>query len=383
LLLNFARVLLPLLHFLRINFPTMKKVIPIVVLLLVSRFAVAEVTFEKLTLKEAVAKAAAEKKIVMVDFFTTWCGPCKMLDKQVYQGYKEFGDYAEKRFVAIKLDAEKEGLDDAKTFKITAYPSVLFVDASGKEIDRVVGFDEPASYLQEVKNVVEGRSTIEYLIEQSKKNPKDLDLLLKIAEKYQYKSELEKAVSYFKQARSLAAATNSPLTEQIYMMLARATYRTNLEDADAYLAAYPNGTGTSSVYAMKADYYKRNKDPKQQFEMLDKAVAVVGEQYAKDPKAKQSYAMILNNYAWAAAAAKVNLPKALEHAKLAKSLTDGQNAGYLDTLAEVYFTMGNTNQAVAEEEVALQLDPTNDELKKQLEKFKSASSSQKAKPNSQ
>jgi len=44
-----------------------------------------QIQFEDLSLMEAVLKAKTEDKAVFVDVYTTWCGPCKNLDKQTFQ----------------------------------------------------------------------------------------------------------------------------------------------------------------------------------------------------------------------------------------------------------------------------------------------------------
>lgn len=50
------------------------------------------VLFEDMTTEQAVEKAKAEDKYVFVDVYTNWCGPCKMMDNQVFP-MKEVGDY--------------------------------------------------------------------------------------------------------------------------------------------------------------------------------------------------------------------------------------------------------------------------------------------------
>lgn len=88
--------------------------------------------------QSAFTKARQKNQIVMIDFFTTWCGPCKLLDKNIYQS-SAFKAYTEK-MVCYKIDAEKgEGIDLANKYNVRAYPSVVFVDASGNEIERKIG----------------------------------------------------------------------------------------------------------------------------------------------------------------------------------------------------------------------------------------------------
>lgn len=59
------------------------------------------------TYEEALQKARAEGKQIFVDVYTSWCGPCKMMAKNVFTR-QEVGDYYNNKFVCLKLDAEKE-----------------------------------------------------------------------------------------------------------------------------------------------------------------------------------------------------------------------------------------------------------------------------------
>ena len=69
--------------------------------------------------------------MVFVDFYTDWCGPCKVMAKDVFP-QKQVGDYFNAKFVCLKLNAEKEGRELAKRFKVTAYPTFIVVDTDEK-----------------------------------------------------------------------------------------------------------------------------------------------------------------------------------------------------------------------------------------------------------
>ncbi len=122
-------------------------------------FALAEGQFAKLSLAEALAKAGEGKKVVMVDFFTTWCGPCKKLDAETWTDVRVNGWLAE-HAVAIKLDAEKEK-DAAKQHKIGAYPTMLFLKPDGTEIGRMVGFRSADAFLREAADLLAGKSRVD------------------------------------------------------------------------------------------------------------------------------------------------------------------------------------------------------------------------------
>ncbi len=83
------------------------------------------IQFEESTFNEALAKAGQEKKLLFIDCYTTWCGPCKMLSKIVFPN-DTAGAFFNKHFINLKMDMEKgEGKTLSKTFRITSYPTLL------------------------------------------------------------------------------------------------------------------------------------------------------------------------------------------------------------------------------------------------------------------
>ena len=81
----------------------MKNILLIIAAILISSSAFAQgIEFEKGTFAEALAKAKAESKMVFMDCYTVWCGPCKKLSSDIFP-QKVVGDYFNNNFVSIKL----------------------------------------------------------------------------------------------------------------------------------------------------------------------------------------------------------------------------------------------------------------------------------------
>ncbi len=128
----------------------MKKIVITIGLLVVISFAMAQTDFRHITYDEAIVAAKAENKMIFMDFYTVWCGPCAMMAKQVFP-QKEVGDYLNARFVCIKLDAEKEGTDLAQRYNVKAFPTFIVIDAEGKELMRKVGSASAQGFLAEME----------------------------------------------------------------------------------------------------------------------------------------------------------------------------------------------------------------------------------------
>ncbi len=92
------------------------------------------------TWKEIKAKAEKENKLIFMDAYAEWCGPCKKMAKDVFT-QKEVGDHFNAKFVNVKMDMEKgEGIGLSQDFGIQAYPTLLFINSDGDVVHRAVGY---------------------------------------------------------------------------------------------------------------------------------------------------------------------------------------------------------------------------------------------------
>lgn len=109
------------------------------------------------TWAEAQEKAKSEEKLIFVDAYASWCGPCKRMAAQVFPQEK-VGSFFNANFVNLKIDMEKpENAEFAGKYPVSAYPTLMFLDATGKVVQKAVGAKD-ADQLLEFAQKVLGRA---------------------------------------------------------------------------------------------------------------------------------------------------------------------------------------------------------------------------------
>jgi thioredoxin-related protein len=151
-------------------------------ILLISLFFVASLmTAQKInwmTMDEALAAQENEPKKIIMDVYTSWCGPCKLLDKNTF-GNQTVADFINENYYPVKFNAE--GPDEityqdftytnpnyqparkgrnathffADALKLRGYPSIVFFEENGTLIQAVPGYKTPQQleiYLKMIAN---------------------------------------------------------------------------------------------------------------------------------------------------------------------------------------------------------------------------------------
>lgn len=117
-------------------------------LLVIPLFGQTEVDFLYNNLGKAQRTAAKENKVIFVDGYTTWCGPCKWMDAEVFAD-PTVAKFFNNSFVNLKMDLEDgEGLDFAKRYMPEAYPTFYFLSAEGDVLHKALGAFDAKSLME-------------------------------------------------------------------------------------------------------------------------------------------------------------------------------------------------------------------------------------------
>lgn len=165
--------------------------------MLSSAFVLAEgIEFFDGTWEEVLEEAEKQDKMIFVDCYTTWCGPCKKMSKQVFT-LAEVGDFYNDHFINFKVNMEKgEGPELKGKWKVKAYPTMLYTSASGEIVHRFEGARKP-----------------EIFIEEGRKSMADINKAADMAAQYEAG---ERSPDFLLNYASMAKITGQPEAEAVF-----------------------------------------------------------------------------------------------------------------------------------------------------------------------
>ena len=103
-----------------------------------------EINFSTSTFDEALKEAKKTGKLIFLDAYTDWCGPCKKMSAHTFTD-ENVAKLFNSKFINLKIEMEKNpiGPELSRKYSIRAYPSLLFIDGDGKVVKYVVGYQNP------------------------------------------------------------------------------------------------------------------------------------------------------------------------------------------------------------------------------------------------
>ncbi len=344
--------------------------------------------FQNSNWTEVLDKAATENKLIFVDAFTTWCGPCKQMVKEVFPK-KEVADFYNKSFINYTIDMEKgEGPKLAQTYKVALYPTLLFIASDGSLVHRAAGFHNAEQLIELGNAAMDPSRQLSKMEERFDKGDRDPDFLkqyielraatfdgshVPVAEAYMetqkswntpdnrsfifkymggidsklFEHLVQNRVDYIQQFGE--DAIKEKVREIVFSEISKRSTGDNLlpisEVKALYQKAYPSKAG-QLVSEYKMSYYRSQGDRKN--------FAKAAIKYYKKYPSKN--AIELNEIAWTFYSV-INKKKYLKKAlKWAQKSTQIEPAYYNhDTLAALYYKLGKKEKAMSAVEKAIEL----------------------------
>ena len=143
------------------------------------------ITFEtNLSWEQVKTKAKTESKYIFLDAYTTWCVPCKMMEKDVYPN-DTIGLFMNEKYISVKVQMDSTGRDNEqvkkwyddvraikKEYKIEGFPSFLFFNPDGTLIYKDIGYKNVPAFLKLINNALDPQNILYYSLMEDYKNGK-------------------------------------------------------------------------------------------------------------------------------------------------------------------------------------------------------------------
>lgn len=123
------------------------------------------------------AQAAHDHKFIFVDCYATWCGPCKMMDRDIYP-LSDVGQIANTNFISVKVQMDTSKKDDTFTkswyadahalqrkYNVGAFPTYLFLSPEAKLVHQGQGLKEPKEFIRLLKDAINPRMQVYAMME--------------------------------------------------------------------------------------------------------------------------------------------------------------------------------------------------------------------------
>ncbi|AFD06583.1 thioredoxin family protein [Solitalea canadensis] len=355
------------------------------------------------TVKETFAKAKQENKLIFVDCYTSWCGPCKWMEKYVFTN-DTAASYYNKTFVNYKLDMEKgEGIDFRKQYGVNSFPTYLFLDANGKLVHKAAGRMPTTEFVSIAQKTSDPKETSSSLESRYNNGDKSAGFLFKYITSLK-NSNREKALLVYKELVAQTADKNLltdegweliklyPLDEESRLykfLMANKTHfvsKYGSDEVDKIQKTAVERALNAAIYKNDKDSFFKRLDTYRQDKNADESTAAEMELmyylYSKDypsfikQASQYSQTVLKKNDAKLSFVARYCLnsteeTEALQQAcAMAHQATElnGKEFSNYSTYAELCYKLNNKNEALRAAQISLQvLGDENPKAKKRVE----------------
>ncbi len=181
---------------------------------------------------EGALRAAAEKNtLVFVEFNTDWCSWCRRLESETLSNRDVRAELS--KLVSIQLNAETDGAEAAREFGVESYPTMIFLEPSGEEVERIVGYLPPEKFVEEVRRIRTG-DTLYACLQKLADDPTDIDTIRRAVEGLLERSDPEGAITRIKHFHAESAHDHEVCEKLMFEAGRDLHYRVYLRAAKLY-----------------------------------------------------------------------------------------------------------------------------------------------------
>lgn len=340
------------------------------------------IKFGKQSFAQTLEQAKKENKLIFLDAFASWCGPCKLLDKNVFPK-KEVGDYFNANFLNLHIDMEKgEGIEIAKKYSIYSYPTLLFIDGDGKVVYKAAGYMSPQELISIAKEAVNPENTLENKIAKFEAGEKDPEFLMGLI-KNTYSSDFSLAqkvatryfqtrtdATYSKEEAGMLLFFTKTIDDELYKIFTAKKAELSTQIPESYLVEYDKQLKLNTVLQKSFDANTQSineqvflaegtriygeKETKQLLNKINMDLFFTQKKYDDYAKSALNYYQNpkdfatdeLNNVAWNFYLYVTDKTLLTQVTQLClEGIKKEENSQNTDTLANVYYKLGDNKNA--------------------------------------
>jgi len=381
--------------------------------------------------KQVLTKAKTENKIVFIDCYTTWCGPCKEMERSVYP-LEKVGKYFNDKFISVKAQMDTSQKDDdaiknwyadahyiQEQYKVDAFPTFLFFTADGKLLNRATGAETADDFLGLAASVIDPKKQYYFVLDKFKQGKRDLSemsylahtgVLLgdtaqsnEIAKEYvrhlkkedcltksniQFLNDFTKSSKdkgfdlFYRQADSINRVMDDDTYAQglVQSIIYKEMVLPRLEELNSSSSS-PDWNAIASAIQKKYNIYYAERlitaartswgGKHKNWPEYTKYMVLYMEKFGSKTNTGLMPSYTLNNYAWEIfqySQDKKELMAALSWSS--KAVMMHPTANWMDTYANILYKLGQDKLSTKWEEVAIKLAPDDKSIKTNLEKMK-------------
>ncbi|WP_417369555.1 thioredoxin family protein [Gelidibacter japonicus] len=356
---------------------------------------------------EALTIASKENKLIFIDFYTTWCAPCKKLDKLVFQN-DSIKQILKKDIILLKYNAENDTVFNlSKKHHVSSYPSGLILHKDGYILNRKYGF--PGEDFKSLSNNV-----LAFINESVNLNKKD-----KILKGYSNKIDASKYPKFYvdyinrtntkinpSEVNDYFNATKDIFSEEYFSTLLYFAYNasdnianTTLENRNKYLTLYGKTDVETLMYFLTSGKFERaikEKNRKKYEEAVSFAKTGLSKEWTDDilPSFEKDYLKAqnkwnevfeinktlkdngkfdngyVNNFCWQVYQGCDDKEVIQKSLKWMEEVTDEEPTyEYLDTYAHLMYNSGNKSETKRIAQLAIEAAKKENEKSESMEEL--------------